>query len=147
MTFKLNPISEVYYRLRLAEGFLKEAEDAFRRRDFRGVVASSQLAVENATKAVIAVYRVPSWSHDPSPELKELTKQVPIGLRQLIEELAEVVRVLAPEHGRVTYEEPTRGLTPWEIYKEKDAETALGYARRALELAKIILRELKVLKE
>jgi hypothetical protein len=27
MTFKLNPISEVYYRLRLAEGFLKGAED------------------------------------------------------------------------------------------------------------------------
>ena len=78
MTFKLNPISEVYYRLRLAEGFLKEAEDAFRRRDFRGVVASSQLAVENATKAVIAVYRVPSWSHDPSPELKELTKLEPL---------------------------------------------------------------------
>ncbi|MCC6065763.1 MAG: HEPN domain-containing protein, partial [Thermofilum sp.] len=72
MTLRLNPLSEVEYRERLAERYLADAEGAFERGDFRGTVASSQLAAENAAKAVVAVYRVPSWSHDPSHELREV---------------------------------------------------------------------------
>jgi len=81
MTFKFNPLSEVEYRARLAERYLTDAEDAFKRGDFRGTVASSQLAVENAAKAVVAVYRVPSWSHDPSHELREVTALLPASLK------------------------------------------------------------------
>jgi HEPN domain-containing protein len=144
MSFKINPISEVGYRLKLAERYLMEAEDAYGRGDFRGTVSSSQLAAENAAKAVIAVYRIPSWSHDPSHELREIAGQIPQNLKPQLEELAEIAGLLAPEHGRAVYGEPTKGLTPWEIYTENDAELALQRAERAVELARILLRELRV---
>ena len=32
--------------------------------------------------------------------------------RELVEELADIAESLAPEHGRATYGEPLRGLTP-----------------------------------
>ncbi|RLF21257.1 MAG: DNA-binding protein, partial [Thermoprotei archaeon] len=61
-----DPKDEVRFRRRLAEGFLTEAERSLSMRDWRGVVSYSQLAVENAAKAIIALFRAPSWSHDPS---------------------------------------------------------------------------------
>ena len=67
---RINPRHEVLYRLELAERYLKEAEEAYKRKDYRSTVASSQLSVENSAKAVIAFFRVPSWSHDPSHELR-----------------------------------------------------------------------------
>jgi HEPN domain-containing protein len=142
MAIRLDPRSEVGYRVRLVERYLRDAEDAYRRGDFRGAVASSQLAAENAAKAVVAVYRVPSWTHDPSHELRELVDQMPQALRPPAEELAKVAELLAPERGRATYGEPARGLTPWEIYGGEDAEEALERARRALELMMVILRGL-----
>jgi len=144
MTLRINPLSEVGYRVKLAERYLAEAENAYERGDLRGAVAASQFAAENAAKAVIAVYRIPSWSHDPSHELREVAERMPPSLRSLAEELASVAGLLAPEHGRATYGEPARGLTPWELYTREDAEAALTSARRAVELARRILSELRV---
>jgi len=141
---KLNPSSEVAYRDRLAKGYLRDAKESYRREDYRGTVASAQLCAENAAKAIIAVYRIPSWTHDPSRELIEVAQNLDPSLRVLAEELAEIARRLAPEHGRATYGEPTRGLTPWDIYGEEDALTALTLARRALELARNILEGIGV---
>jgi len=95
MTLKFNPLSEVEYRARLAERYLADAEGAFERGDLRGTVASPQLAAENAAKAVVAVYRVPSWSHDPSHELREAAAQMLPSLKPLAEELASVAELLA----------------------------------------------------
>jgi HEPN domain-containing protein len=145
MALVIDPESEVRYRVRLAEGYLREAEENFKREDFRATVAASQLAAENAAKAIIAIFRIPSWSHDPSHELREVISQLPQSLRPLAEELAGIAQLLAPEHGRVTYGEPTRGLTPWEIYGREDAEKALQLAKKAVELMRLILRELKML--
>jgi HEPN domain-containing protein len=145
MALVIDPESEVRYRVRLVEGYLREAEENFKREDFRATVAASQLAAENAAKAIIAIFRIPSWSHDPSHELREVISQLPQSLRPLAEELAGIAQLLAPEHGRVTYGEPTRGLTPWEIYGREDAEKALQLAKKAVELMRLILRELKML--
>lgn len=106
------------------------------------VVASSQLCAENAAKAVIAFFRIPSWSHDPSPELIDLLGYFPSNVGKLVEELTNIVRSLAVEHGRTTYGEPLRGLTPWDIYTSTDAEKALSMANRALENALRILQAL-----
>ncbi|RLI39014.1 hypothetical protein DRO60_02465 [Candidatus Bathyarchaeota archaeon] len=57
---RIDPAGEVLYRLRLAELYLRDAEGALERGDFRAAVASSQLSAENAAKAVVAVFRVPS---------------------------------------------------------------------------------------
>jgi len=142
---KLNPLRHVLYRLRLAERYLKDAEASLRRKDYRAAVASSQLSAENSAKAVIAFFRIPSWSHDPSPELRELLKEFPIKVRNSAEKLADIVEALAPEHGRATYGEPLMGLTPWDIYKEEDANTALKRAEKALRYSRTILEELGAL--
>jgi len=142
---KLNPQSQVQYRVKLATRYLKEAEEAIKRKDYRNTVASSQLCAENAAKAIIALYRIPSWSHDPSHELLEVIQHLKPELRRLAKELAEIARKLAPEHGRTTYGEPTRGLTPWDIYSEEDAIEALSMARRAWKSMKTILKELKIM--
>ena len=73
---KFNPQSEVRYRVELASRYLKEAKEAAQRRDHRSAVASSQLCAENAAKAVIALYRIPSWSHDLSHELLEVIQNL-----------------------------------------------------------------------
>lgn len=52
--------------------------------------------------------------------------------------------MLAPEHGRSTYGEPLRGLTPWEIYSGEDAQKSLEMVREALEYAVGILRRLGI---
>ncbi|MBS7644430.1 MAG: HEPN domain-containing protein [Candidatus Bathyarchaeia archaeon] len=141
---KLNPLSEVRFRVKLAERYLEEAERAYRIEDYRAAVGSSQLSVENAAKAVIALYRIPSWSHDPSHELEELIDTMPEEVRHPSRELASTARRLAPEHGRATYGEPSRGLTPWDLYSREDAYSALNDAREALKRLSEILEKLKV---
>jgi Uncharacterized conserved protein related to C-terminal domain of eukaryotic chaperone, SACSIN len=137
-------MDEVRYRYKLAINYLRDANEAFNRGDWRGTVANAQLSAENAAKAVIAVYRVPSWSHDPSGELQELVDRMPRELADLVIELANIAKRLAPEHGRSTYGEPSMGLTPWDIYTQGDAENALGMAKRAVEIMKAILRTLGI---
>jgi Uncharacterized conserved protein related to C-terminal domain of eukaryotic chaperone, SACSIN len=137
-------MDEVRYRYKLAINYLRDANEAFNRGDWRDTVANAQLSAENAAKAVIAVYRVPSWSHDPSGELQELVDRMPRELADLVIELANIAKRLAPEHGRSTYGEPSMGLTPWDIYTQGDAENALGMAKRAVEIMKAILRTLGI---
>ena len=139
-----DPMDEVMYRYKLAINYLRDANEAFNRGDWRGTVANAQLSAENAAKAVIAVYRVPSWSHDPSGELQELVDRMPRELADLVIELANIAKRLAPEHGRSTYGEPSMGLTPWDIYTQGDAENALGMAKKAVEIMKAILRTLGI---
>lgn len=136
-----DPMEEVKYRAKLAVGFLKDALKLFQIGDWRGVVANSQLAVENAAKAIIAIFREPSWSHDPSHELLEVKNRFPHQYWGIIDEIARIVHELAPEHGRSTYGEPSLGLTPWDLYKKEDAERVLKLAKKVVEEMKIILKE------
>lgn len=69
---RINPIEESRHRLKLARNYLRDAEDALKRGDYRGAVVSSQLSAENSAKAIIALFRIPSWSHDPSHELRQI---------------------------------------------------------------------------
>ncbi|MGH2352681.1 MAG: HEPN domain-containing protein [Chloroflexota bacterium] len=48
------------YRLRLAEGFLQEAHQDFALQRWRSCVDNSQLATENAAKAVLAALLIPT---------------------------------------------------------------------------------------
>ena len=138
----LNPLSEVKYRYRLALEHLERAERLFKLNDWVGTVSSSQLAIENFAKAVIAVFEVPTWSHDPSNQLENIVKKIPQHLVKEVGELALLAREVAPEHGRSTYGEPSRGLTPSDIYREHHAIESLRKARRAKELAERVLIEL-----
>lgn len=136
---KYDPEDEVAYRAGLARNFLDEGNRRLMRGDYRGTVESSQLAVENSAKAVVAIYQVPSWSHDPSAELVETVDRLPEGLKGIARKLAEIAHRLAPEHGRVTYGEPARGITPWEVYGRDDAMRTLSAAKEAVDLMEKIL--------
>ncbi|WP_288104600.1 HEPN domain-containing protein [Thermofilum sp.] len=142
MSFELNPGEEVMYRLALAREHLERARKRLRVEDWAGVVEAAQLSAENAAKAVIAHFHVPSWSHDPSRELQELVTQLPTTLVGAALKLATIVRELAPEHGVATYGVPQERLTPDQLYTREKASNALKLAEDALEKATLILREL-----
>jgi HEPN domain-containing protein len=111
----LNPLSEIKYRYRLAAEHLERAERLSKLEDWVGAVSSSQIAVENFAKSVIAVFEVPTWSHDLSEQLKSLIGKLPSNLTGTVGELIVIARDVAPEHGRSMYGEPSAGLTPSDI--------------------------------
>lgn len=140
----LNPLSEVKYRCRLATEHLERAGRLLSLRDWAGTVSASQLAVENFAKAVISVFEVPTWSHDPSDELNRLKESFPYGVEGLVEELVILVRETAPEHGRASYGEPIGGLLPSDLYGEGHASSAFEKGRKASEIAEMILEKMGI---
>ena len=140
----LNPLSEVRYRYRLALDHLRRARRMVNIEDWAGVVQSSQLAVENFAKSIIAIFEVPTWSHDPSTQLHRLKERAPESVRSFLKRLAEVSSELAPEHGRSSYGEPSRGLTPSDIYRRRHAMDSLRKAEETRKIVDKILKELGV---
>jgi HEPN domain-containing protein len=136
---RFDPQADVEFRIKLAREYFEDAEARLKGGDFRGCVQYSQLAAENAAKAVIATKRVPSWTHDPSAELLQLLGDFPPEKRERISRLAEISSKLAPEHGRTTYGEPEKFLTPKMLYDQNSAKEALELAREALRLMSEIL--------
>lgn len=130
------------YRAQLAREYLQDAEDRFRSNDFKGCVQYSQLAAENAAKAVIAIRRAPSWGHDPSSELLEIAKELESGQEANATRLAEISSRLAPEHGRTTYGEPERFITPRMLYDLQAADRAIALAREAVAIMNQIITRL-----
>jgi len=100
---EIDPREEVSYRLNLAIEQLEMATKRFSIEDWVGVVQASQLAAENAAKAIIAHFHLPSWTHDPSGELRIISSEIPSEFKSDIDELIEIVSTLAPEHGRTSY--------------------------------------------
>jgi len=131
---RFNPRREVEYRAQLAHEYLEDAENSLRANDFKGCVQNSQLAAENAAKAVVATRRTPSWGHDPSPELLEVAEELDSRQAAKAKRLAELSSRLAPEHGRATYGEPERFVTPRMLYDRRAAEKAIAVARDAVSI-------------
>ncbi|MEM3108926.1 MAG: DNA-binding protein [Candidatus Bathyarchaeia archaeon] len=102
------------------------------------------MAVENFAKAVIAVFEVPTWSHDPSNQLNDLMGKLPIDVVDDAGMLGGLARAMAPEHGRSTYGEPSAGLAPSDIYEEDHALNALKSAKKAGEIAERLLNRSNV---
>jgi len=134
MTF-FDPAEEASYRLRLAREHLRRAERSLGVGDWPMAVHFSQLAAENAAKALIAIFEVPARTHDPSDQLLGLLDRLPVGLGEDARELARIAHELAPEHARSTYGLPAEGLTPSDIYDRAYAEECVRKARRALGAA------------
>ncbi len=136
---------EANYRLRLSEGFVKEAEEYFNLSHWRSCVSSSQLAVENASKAVLAVTKPIVKIHNLSSLLLGLIEERGLDedLANKIESLAENARVLGfEEHIRTDYGDELAHKTPWEIYSDEHAKKALSIAKDSYYLASEILNQL-----
>ncbi|OAG28552.1 HEPN domain-containing protein [Thermodesulfatator autotrophicus] len=127
------------YRLRVAQGFLEEAEQDFQFQRWRACISHAQLAVENALKAVIALFTVPPKTHNPAHILATLLQQgqIPQKWREPVEDLIQKSQTLGPEvHIQTDYGDELHGLTPWELFSEEDAREALEVAHRVVHMAR-----------
>jgi HEPN domain-containing protein len=129
---------EAQYRLRLAEGYLREADVLVGASQWRACVSSAQLAVENSAKAVLALVGPLTKSHDLSGLLLDAEDELGLteeSLRKL-QRLAECARLLGfREHIMTDYGDELAYRTPWEIYDEGRGKAALALATEAYEIA------------
>lgn len=86
----------IAFRLKLARGFLDEAQQDFSLRRWRATVSHAQLAVENALKALIGVFLPVPKTHDPARVLLELIA------RQRIPPRWAMARATVSRNGSVT---------------------------------------------
>ena len=135
---------EVGYRLRLAAGFLAEARQDVVLQRWRSSVDNSQLATENAAKAVLALPGPVGRTHNPAALLREeLARGVfASAAQERVRQLADCAEQLGPEvHVQSDYGDEAGGRTPWELFAEDDARRALTIAEEAVSLAKQIIRD------
>lgn len=139
---------ETRYRLRLAEGFLEEACQDFASRRWRSCVDNSQLAVENAAKAVLSLLGPVGRTHNPAVLLRQALDASryphphPQSIFQQVERLAECAELLGPDiHARSDYGDESEWRTPWELFDESDAQQALSLAEESVRIAKQVIQE------
>jgi HEPN domain-containing protein len=103
---RMPPRSEAEYRLSLAEGFLEEARQDFTLGRWRACVDNSQLAVENAAKAVLALLGPVGRTHNPAVLLRRALQEgrFPGDIREPVEQITEYARLLGPDvHAQSDY--------------------------------------------
>ena len=139
-----NDPEEYEHRLRLAQEHLEEARKAFRAEALVAAAHEAQLAIENAAKSIIAMFKPPSWTHNPAPELIELVRtrsELLSGLEEYLKKLASIVEEVAPHHALTSYGDIRRMVTPVEIYKREVVKDMLVKAEEAVRIARKVLRE------
>jgi len=139
----MNP---VYFRMRMAEGFLREAEEDYQLRRWRACNAHAQLAVEHGIKAVIALFAPVPKTHDPAHILDELLdrKVVPPAFREAVQQIVNFAQSLGSTvHIQTDYGDELYGLTPWELFGEKEAREALKVARKVVHMARRMVQALQ----
>ena len=100
---------------------------------------NSQLSVENAAKAVLALLGILGRSHNPGPLLRETLESGAFGDLDpaAIETILQYAELLGPDiHIRSDYGDEAGGLTPWELFGAADAREALSWAEDAVTLAR-----------
>ena len=135
-------LPEANYRYRLAKGFLDEARQDQELERWRSCVDNSQLAVENAAKAVLALLGPLGRTHDPAALLRLAcaTDRFAGGDQESINQLAECAELMGRDiHIKSDYGDEAGWQTPWELFDAADARDALTIAEDAFALAKKIL--------
>jgi HEPN domain-containing protein len=133
----MNPRRDTEFRLKLAAGFLREAEEDIRLSRWRSCVDNAQMAVENAAKAVIAMRGPVPKVHKIGGALSKMLKDPqPKSLSKDIATLREITEKLGfEEHIRTDYGDESQYRTPWELFDRESAEEAVSLARRAYDTA------------
>jgi len=140
------PFEPALYRLKVAHGFLDESRQDVKLGRFRSAVDNSQLAVENAAKAVLALVLPVGKTHNPAPQLRDalIKGHLARGIEEEVKRLAECAEELGFDvHIQTDYGDETDGLTPWELFDERDAHEALSLAEEAVGLAEAIVHDVR----
>jgi HEPN domain-containing protein len=106
----VNSAKDVEYRLGLAKGFLKEAEQDFQLSRWRACVDNAQLSVENGGKAVLMLFGVSPKTHDPAKHLAHLIRDssIPAEIEELIKDsLPDFLLLGLEEHLKTDYGDET----------------------------------------
>lgn len=128
----------------MAEGFLNEARQDVALGRWRSAVDNSQLTVENAAKAVLALLGPVGKTHNPAPVLRSSMEQqlFPPNQSNHVKRVIELAESLGPDvHIQTDYGDEQRGRTPWELFDESDARRALAVAEEIVSLARLIVGE------
>jgi len=135
--------AEVEYRLRIAQGFLDESRQDVTLGRWRSAVDNAQLAVENATKSVLALVAPLGRTHNPAPLLRQALDEGRFDSTQrvAVRRLAECAELLGFDiHVQTDYGDEFQGLTPWELFDAQEAGEAFAIAEEALRLAQALVR-------
>lgn len=141
----MNALDLAHYRLRLAAGFLREAEQDFELERWRSCVDNAQLATENAGKAVLALFGVVPRTHDPAQQIAQILRD-----RNLSADLVSALERMLPdlmalgsaEHFLTDYGDEACYRLPWEIFDRDAAADALASARRSAASARAVFEML-----
>ncbi len=136
-------IREIEYRVNLAEGFLNEAREDLAVKRWRSCVDNSQLAVENAAKAALAMVGPVGQTHNPAPLLVAALQEnrFQLSVREQVKQLAEYAKELGPEiHVKSDYGDEQNWQTPWQLFGEEDAKHLFELAEKAVRLSSQLLK-------
>lgn len=135
----------VAYRLKLAQGFLREARQDVGLGRWQSSLDSAQLSVENAGKTVLALFGLVGRTHSPATQIRRLVGEARLDaeLSEFLERLAELAELLGPDiHIQTDYGDEAGRRTPWELFDEEDARQALAIAGEAVTLANQLVRKI-----
>ncbi len=128
----MNSHKDVEYRLTLAGGFLKEAEEDSKLKRWRSCVDNAQLAVENAGKAILMLFGVSPKTHEPAKHLSSIVKDesIPEEIRSMIKNvLPDFLTLGLEEHFMTDYGDEATYTSPWELFDKDSANHSLISAR------------------
>lgn len=141
----MQPRDDADYRISLVEQSIVAARDIFGMQHYPTCVDHCQQAVENAAKAVLAVFGPHPPTHGPGALLEGYARRghFPPAMLPAVQRLAELSKEYGPDvHMRVRYGDETNRILPSRLFDEGSARGALAAAEEALGLAKELLAAL-----
>ena len=147
----MSPYEDSLYRLRIAAEFLDTAELAFNNSRWALCEQQAQIAVENATKAILAYVDPVPHTHEPHRQLETLLATMP----ELPTDIIAFVKVVIAagqhlggrEHVLATYGDEEKRLTPSQIFHQPEATKAIEHARNAISNAKKVINYFRQLSD
>ncbi len=128
---------DVEYRLRLAKEHLDDARFELSHNRFAKAAMSAQLAVANAAKATISLFRVTVKSHDLAGDLLDLQGEFP-GKKEkeaLMQLASNAQKLGLKEQVMASYGDEVALKTPAEIYDEQKAQKAVEIASISVNIS------------
>jgi len=141
----VNSPNESFYRLKLAKGYLADAESDTKDKRWDKCLGNSQEAIENAGKSILTHFRPAPHTHDIVELLEKLlqNKNVPEEIKRKIRAGLDDFRDMGMDiHIRATYGDEEAQIPPWDLIAEAEGMGGLGKARRSVNLAQAIYDEM-----